>query len=177
MPGFFLLEKAGAGPYLGCVKTPRAIILSLSLPGLLLLSNCHRKSVAAAALTTPAGSTTPRMLRFGSGGGFAGTTISYTLYADGRLERRRGAPADTSQAVSRLTSAPAGPVSRCFQALDALPADSLTLREPGNLYYFLEGQTTAGRTVALTWGAVGARVPRGATALYRDLVSLVPLSD
>ena len=160
--------------YFGCVKFSRVLLLSASLLSLLAFSNCHRKTVVPAALGAPGSS---RLLRFGSGGGFAGTTTSYTLYADGRLERRRGSPADTSQPATRLTSPPAGPVAHCFQAFDALPADSLTLREPGNIYYFLEGQTATGRPVALIWGAVGARPPRGAKVLYRELVGLVPLSD
>lgn len=154
----------------------RALILSLTLLSATLTGACQRTNAPGKA-PKPSLKTAPRVLRFGSGGGFVGTTTSYSLYTDGRLERRRGAPADTTQPATLLVAPPPGPVARCFQALDALPADSLTLRQPGNMYYFLVGQTATGRRVDLTWGASGVVAPAAVRALYRQLEALVPLRD
>ncbi len=156
----------------------RIPLFSLLMACVLGLSTaCQRSAGAITAPVVAASDAPPRAIRFGSGGGFVGTTTTYTIYATGRLERRRGAPADTARPAAILTSPPPGPVARCFQAFDALPNDSLTLREPGNMYYFLDGQTAAGRRVALTWGRSGALISPAARALHRDLTALVPLTD
>lgn len=150
----------------------RFLTVAVGLPGCLLLSACHRPVPSAVA----AAPVSARVLRFGSGGGFAGTSTTYSLSADGRFERRRGSLADTTQATAQLPAPAPEVVAKCFREFDALPADSLTLRQPGNMYYFLEGKTAAGRPVSLTWGATGVAVPRAAQALYRELVALVPPS-
>jgi len=148
------------------------------LVSLMLLGVAWACSRAGTAAPTAAGDPpVPRQLQFGTGGGFAGTVTTYTLYSDGRLERFMGSPVDTTRRGSPLKSPPEGSVARAFRAFDALPADSLTLREPGNLYYFLEGQTAAGRRASLVWGAPGRPAPHAVRALYRDLTAMIPRTD
>jgi hypothetical protein len=114
-----------------------------------------------------------RVLRFGSGGGFAGTSTTYSLSPTGQFERRSGRAADTAQPVTPLASPSAGQVARCFQLLDSLPPDSLSLKQPGNIYYFVEGQTAGGQPVSITWGAPGVQAPHAARVLYQELMALV----
>ena len=131
------------------------------------------KSAGGPHATTAVPATAPRTLRFGTGGGFTGGVTAYTLYPDGRLERRQGMPGDTTRAGVPLAAPPAVRVKAAFAAFDALPADSLTLNQPGNMYTFLEGRTAAGRPVRLTWGG-SAQPAHAVRALYRDLTALVP---
>lgn len=132
------------------------------------LLGCHRppKAVAAPAADSP------RTIRFGSGGGFTGMTTTYALRSTGQLDRRAAMPADTAKPFASVKALPAEAVAKFFAALDALPADSLTGRTPGNISYFLEGRTAAGKTVALTWGPSGKGAPRGARLLYQSLTDL-----
>ncbi|MBC7448175.1 MAG: hypothetical protein H7330_08965 [Hymenobacteraceae bacterium] len=145
---------------------PRLVLLSTSLLTFFLLGACHRQAVSAAAITPP------RVLQFGTGGGFVGTSTRYLLYATGRLERQQGAPGDSTVPAVVLTSLAPAAVARYFRAFDALPTDSLTLQQPGNMYYFLAGRTATGRPVALTWGANGARISRAAQNLFDELMKL-----
>lgn len=145
----------------------RLFVFAAGLLGWCLLTACQRQATAAASPSLS------RVLYFGSGGGFAGTSTRYSLHADGRLERQQGAPGGTAPAPVAFPTQPAAVVAKYFKAFDALPADSLTLQQPGNMYYFLEGQTAAGRRVALTWGANGAPVSRAAQSLYDELQQLL----
>lgn len=147
-----------------------------------LLGACHRQQAAPPAGATaslkpkevPAGArpaSAPQPLRFGSGGGFVGSVTTFMLYPDGRLTRKTARPSDTTGAATPLRPAPAEAVKRAFAAFDALPADSLR-REPGNMYYFLEGSTSAGRPLSAVWGSPGPQAPHAVRALYRDLMAL-----
>ncbi|MCC3159036.1 hypothetical protein LJ737_17465 [Hymenobacter sp. 15J16-1T3B] len=136
-------------------------LLSLAVA---LLLGCQRPPTASSA----------RSLRFGSGGGFAGLQTTYELYPDGRLTRRTSTPAAADAPATPLPPPPAAQVRACFRQLDALPTDSLQLDQPGNLTYFLDGQTRRGCPVHLAWGAPGAPAPHAARALYRNLQALLP---
>ncbi len=115
-----------------------------------------------------------RVIRFGSGGGFTGAVTTYALTNDGVFTRRAGAPGDTTKPAVRLPSPLAEVVIQSFRKFDALSPDSLQLEQPGNIYYFLNGRTLAGRSVQLTWGYPGAPVSPAARALYYELMALVP---
>ena len=160
----------------------RHLLFLIGLLGSLLAGGCHQPSAVSAPLTASDGlAANPargiRFIRFGSGGGFTGATTTYILAADGRLERRRGLPADTVEPATRLTVPPPAAVAQCFRALDALPSDSLTVQVPGNMTYFIEGRTVAGRPVTLRWGAPRAVVPHAGRALYQQLMALVPANE
>ncbi len=137
------------------------LFLGASLLLSILLISCQRANGGGgqAAGAPPKAAAPARVLRFGAGGGFAGTITAYSLTSDGMLDRRSGRAGDTTAPATRLAAPPAGQVARCFQLLDAFPADSLTFRQPGNFYYFVEGETAAGRAVAVTWSGSGAAAP------------------
>lgn len=147
----------------------------------LVASSCHghrHGNGSAASAAAPAATTVPDHLRFGSGGGFTGLLTTYTLYADGRLERRAAMPgADTTQPGTALPRVATGKAAACLRMFAALPADSLRVNQPGNLSYFLEGRAADGRRHRLTWAGTGAGVPHSVRALYRDLNALVPGAD
>ena len=155
----------------GVMRTP-AFVLGLSLLVGFGSVSCTKKVAAQGGAPAKGGPT--RVIRFGSGGGFTGAVTTFALTNDGHLTRRAGTPTDTTQPAVRLASPPAAAVIRSFPKLDALSPDSLRLQRPGNLSYFLEGQTAAGQPVQLTWGYPGAAISPKARALYYELMALVP---
>ena len=150
----------------------RALFIGLSLLAVVGPSACTPKvaeKAGAVAKTAPT-----RVIRFGSGGGFTGAVTTYALTNDGVFTRRASAPRDTAESVVRLPSPSAEEVIQSFRKFDALPPDSLQFEQPGNIYYFLNGRTLAGRPVQLTWGYPGATISPAARALYYELMALAP---
>lgn len=133
----------------------------LALLGLLALANqCRQAKYTADNLPD-------EYLRFGNGGGFAGTETTYILLDNGQLfKSTMGIPE-----VVALKNSPRKTAKQMFETVASLGLEKLDFAHPGNTYSFIE-YTDDGKTNRVTWGSRGQPVDEKIRALYEQLVQL-----
>jgi hypothetical protein len=108
---------------------------------------------------------TNRRLVFGEGGGFTGAVTTYTLQADGQLQRINSLTQETGKAGSVSRKEAADFFARAESLIKANP----DFNHPGNHYFFVKLEDgNAGQGV--TWGDNAQPVPAGVEALYDELI-------
>lgn len=105
-------------------------------------------------------------IRFGSGGGFAGTYDYYYLMSDGALFKNT----TTDQNFVKLNKADKAQVKQLFNTYNDMGLDKYQLDDPGNLTYFLEIRQN-GQDHKITWGG-GQNVDPNVKTLYQILMKL-----
>ena len=107
-------------------------------------------------------------LRFGSGGGFAGTSTEHLLLANGQYFKKP----QGSRQLGYITRIDPALAKRYLQRAGALGLNAMDFNHPGNMYYYLDlrGGATAGK---ITWGDINHEPPAAAKALYKELLATV----
>ena len=107
-------------------------------------------------------------ISFGNGGGFAGTYKEYLLCENGQLFLR------TSQKSSfgELESIDKTETNQCFANYDQLGLHSISVNDPGNLFYFVKYSNKDLNHESM-WGGVHSQEPESLRIFYRNLMHLV----
>ncbi len=106
-------------------------------------------------------------LRFGDGGGFAGTETTYTLLENGQIFK---ATTTAPQAVE-LKSIKSKTADALIESAEDLGLLQLDFAYPGNIYKFIELKDD-GQLRRITWGDSVHPVNEKIQALYEQLVQL-----
>ncbi|MES2734131.1 MAG: hypothetical protein V4714_20455 [Bacteroidota bacterium] len=109
-----------------------------------------------------------KQLTFGSGGGFTGQVIQYTLLENGQLFQSHGLTKEVKElkGVSRTKS------EQLFGQAEKLDLAKLDFNHPGNLYHFIH--IKRGNTIQkVTWGSIQDKVPSEVEALYQELKAVI----
>lgn len=135
-------------------------LLAVTLVGSWLFTRCKPAVHSLADLPE-------EQLRFGSGGGFAGTSTEHILLANGQYFKK---PQQSQQYgyIATINRATARAYHKRAQALQLRTAD---FDHPGNMYYYLQlGEDKANR---VTWGDINHPVDERIQALYKELLGTV----
>ncbi len=128
---------------------------------LLLLNGCHRQRYTPA--TFPG-----KQLTFGSGGGFTGQVVEYTLLENGQLFQNN----TLTKEIKPLQRLDWKKRKWAFAEAEKLSLDKLSFNHPGNLYYFI--QVKQGESShRVTWGDPTATTPPALEDFYKQLLSKV----
>jgi len=92
--------------------------------------------------------TSPDMLIFGEGGGFAGTVTTYKLFKNGQLFRKK--PRESG--YSEMNSLEEEEAEQYFNTVETMGFQNMSCNEPENWYYFLEMGDQDAKT-KLIWGS------------------------
>jgi len=109
-----------------------------------------------------------KQLIWGTGGGFAGIEITYTMLENGQIFRQTGVEGNYEELVPLKKKETAV----YFEKLASLQLYKQDIDKPGNLYYFLQEITEAIDSRA-TWGAGDYLPPQSMAGLFRELYNLV----
>lgn len=101
-------------------------------------------------------------ITYGSGGGFTGTVVSYSLSADGQLSKT-----ENSNPV-QIKVIEARRVKALFQEAGRLK--DYTFNEPENIYSFITIKTDT-QNRYISWGTSPDKVDSRVTELYRQLMA------
>jgi uncharacterized protein YjiK len=136
--------------------------LSAFVWAVLLLSACHAQKYTPSNFQG-------QQLTFGSGGGFTGQVIQYTLLENGQLFQTNSQTKEAKELkpVSRTKS------KQLFAKVEKLDVAKLDFNHPGNMYYFI--QTKRGDILQkITWGSPQDKAPDGVETLYQELKTTIP---
>lgn len=103
-------------------------------------------------------------LTFGSGGGFSGATTTFILLKNGQVFKRES----LTQKTQEIAMTGAGKAKSLYKRAIKLGLDTLQIKEPGNLYYFI-GLKTEGVDNQITWGSGDYDLSADLEAFYKDL--------
>lgn len=108
-----------------------------------------------------------QQLRWGNGGGFVGKEVSYTLLDNGQIfmQEKGGALSEAASTKSRTAKS-------LYQTAEALGLSRLDFQHPGNIYKFIEIQSSDG-VKRISWGDAEHPVDKGVTDLFAQLNALV----
>ena len=107
---------------------------------------------------------TGEQLHFGQGGGFTGEVTYFILLEDGRLYEK------SRDSIYLLRNRWGRNFTRqMFLNYHTLDLESITLRAPGNLYYFLGHQSSGHPLHQIIWGAQGSPPPSRILDFYQTL--------
>lgn len=101
-------------------------------------------------------------ITYGSGGGFAGTVVSYSLFADGQLSKTENSN------PSQIKVIEAHRVKALFEEAGRLK--DYTFNEPENIYSFITIKTDT-QSRYISWGASSDKIDSHVTELYRQLMA------
>ncbi|QHT71160.1 hypothetical protein GXP67_33160 [Rhodocytophaga rosea] len=133
-----------------------AFLLSLFI---IYLSSCRSHQ-----LTSQADADTGRQVIFGSGGGFSGQVIEYTLLENGQLSRTNS----LSKEKIILKALPKKEAQSYFEQAEQLHLGTMNFKHPGNLYYFIRLKKGE-KAEEVLWGNTDHPVPAQVRALYESL--------
>ena len=109
-----------------------------------------------------------QQLRFGSGGGFAGTSTTHLLLANGQYFRKP----QQSQQLSYVATIDKRLAKEYLKRAQDLALENMDFDHPGNMYYFLD--LTDGDTQGkVTWGDINHPMSDAVTGLYKELIATV----
>ncbi len=101
-------------------------------------------------------------LRLGDGGGFTGRETVFTLYKDGNLEK-------DGTFVGKIKK---GDLQQILQNMETLQLSSIEWNSPGNIYQFIELQSTSGpRRIA--WNPYDTEHPKSLELFYNYVISVL----
>lgn len=100
-------------------------------------------------------------LHFGSGGGFTGKVNSYILTRKGQVTSNK-----SKKTLNQLTEQE---VDQIFNNYEALGLADMKMKQPGNLYYFVERELN-GQKHRLTWGAHDFKEPKELKIFHANLM-------
>lgn len=106
-------------------------------------------------------------LRFGSGGGFAGTSTEHLLLANGQYFQKP----QQSRQMSYVGTIDKSTAKSYLKRAEALGLDTMNFNHPGNMYYYL--QTGADEATRVTWGDINFETNAEVVALYKELIKEV----
>jgi len=109
-----------------------------------------------------------RTISFGSGGGFTGKVLGYTLMDNGQIFQGTNLEGN----VTALKKISKEKVTQCFNNYDRLGLAKLKIDSPGNMYQYVtmkDGDTTN----KLTWGSMDANESKELRVFHANLMSLV----
>jgi hypothetical protein len=102
-------------------------------------------------------------IKYGTGGGFTGAVVSYSLSANGQLNKTESNQTDEVKIVE----------ARRVLALfgQAAQLKDYTFNEPGNMYSFVEIQAQ-GQSQYISWSIGSDKIDSRATELFGQLMDL-----
>lgn len=109
-----------------------------------------------------------RIISWGSGGGFTGKVLGYTLMDNGQIFEGTNLEGN----VTALKKVSKEKVAQCFENYDLLGLSKLSIDSPGNMYKYItmkEGDTSH----KLTWGSYEAGESKEVRVFHSNLMSLV----
>jgi hypothetical protein len=128
---------------------------------LLLLNGCHLQRYTPA--TFPG-----KQLIFGSGGGFTGEVIEYTLLENGQLFLNNTLTKEIKQ-LQRLSWKKR---KWAFAEAEKLSLENISFNHPGNLYYYIQVKQGESNH-RVTWGNPTEAAPPALEDFYKQLLSKV----
>lgn len=102
------------------------------------------------------------LLRIGNGGGFTGRETSYTLYQDGKLER-------DGSFIGKISK---GDLKQIRTNMETLNLSSLDWNNPGNIYQFIELQSTSGAR-RMAWDPYDTEHPKALELFYNYVITVI----
>jgi hydroxymethylpyrimidine pyrophosphatase-like HAD family hydrolase len=111
---------------------------------------------------------TAKQLIFGSGGGFSGQVIEYTLLENGRLMRTNSLTKE-STSLKALSKQEA---QTYFKQAAKLNLEALEFKHPGNMYYFIR-LNDGEKQQEVVWGDNSHPAPAQVQGLYQKLEKAV----
>lgn len=109
-----------------------------------------------------------RTISFGSGGGFTGKVLGYTLMDNGQIFEGTNLEGNVT-ARKKISKEK---VTQCFSNYDQLGLGKLSIESPGNMYKYVtmkDGELTH----KLTWGSHDAGESKELRVFHANLMSLV----
>lgn len=107
-------------------------------------------------------------LMFGSGGGFSGIEMTYSLFENGQMFVQKGVQA-AQEAMGKVET---NTCKQLFSNYDVLKLADYNFDQPGNAYYFV-GFKNGNDIHKITWGAGNQDVSNNVKIFYQLLNRLV----
>jgi hypothetical protein len=105
------------------------------------------------------------MIRFGSGGGFAGAYNEFVLLNNGQLfeiPKKDGKPVEIKKVSTQLTT-------QIFKSFSLFGLDTMKYNKPDNLYYFLKYKKGK-QANDIVWGGIPSTNLQSAASIYKILI-------
>lgn len=109
------------------------------------------------------------ILFFGQGGGFTGMVTTYALLDNGRFFKKNSLTHPEFEYIGRMARAE---TSQLFTNYTFLGLPSMTINDPGNIYYFVE-YSLKKNNHRLTWGGSNP-APENLKLFYTLLYHFIP---
>jgi len=108
------------------------------------------------------------VIRFGSGGGITGNTVSYSLYPNGKVWKSQSLKRDSVM----LNKLPKSKVKELYLMVNSAGLDTVLMNQPGNLFYFIDIEKK-NETNKLVWGRNGTTPPVEVLKVYDKLTKSI----
>ncbi len=108
-------------------------------------------------------------ITFGSGGGFTGEMNCHHLLENGQIFKQDGIKGTNFE----LDGLKAKDMENFFDIAKELQLSTVKMKQPGDLYYFIEYKEEDGETNRITWGHPDFITPENIESFYQNLCSLV----
>ncbi len=108
------------------------------------------------------------VIRFGSGGGFTGNIITYSLYPNGKVWKSQSIKKDSAM----LVKLPKSKVKELYLMVSDAGLDTVDLNQPGNLSYFINIKKQ-NESSKLVWGRDGTTPPVEVLKVYDKLTKSI----
>ncbi len=141
------------------MKTNFQISLFLML-AFSLLASCKSQQYTAENLPE-------QQLVFGEGGGFTGAVTQYILLENGQIFKHYSMEASTVE----LGSVKKRTAKEMMKKVQAMQLDTMDVKQPGNMYYFLSYKTGEDEH-RVTWGAASYQVDSQIESFYKELMQM-----
>ncbi len=112
-------------------------------------------------------------VQFGSGGGFTGLIVNYSIYKNGQIFKEEKLPNKPSE--QRLyTRVSKKEVKKIFKKLTPLQLHTVTLKETGNVTNNLKiVSKNTPNSVVITWGIENTSIPSAVAKAYELLTKFI----